>query len=59
MTSLETIYHYDPLEIDGEVVEARCSNCGRYCTQLVTYGVVGYNFCPWCGEKVREDGINQ
>ena len=59
MTRLKTIYAYDPLEIDVEVVEARCSNCGRYCTQLVSDGVVHYNFCPWCGEEVKTDGLNQ
>lgn len=62
MTRLKTIYAYDPLEIewDGtEVLEAVCLKCGRYCTQLVSDGVVHYKFCPWCGEEVKTDGLNQ
>ena len=62
MTRLKKIYAYDPLEIewDGtEVLEAVCLKCGRYCTQLVSDGVVRYKFCPWCGEEVKTDGLNQ
>lgn len=61
MARLERTYVYDLLEIDGEgeLVEAVCTNCGRYCTQLATDGVVHYNFCPWCGEEVKTDGLNQ
>ena len=61
MARLETIYTYNPLEIKYgvEIVEAGCSKCGRYCSQLTTDGMVHYNFCPWCGEEVKTDGLNQ
>ena len=58
---LERAYVFDPLEIEWggtEVVEAVCTNCGRYCTQSVADAKVHYNFCPWCGKEVKTDGLN-
>lgn len=36
------------------VSEAQCTKCGKYSAQMSVEGLVTYEFCPRCGEKMRE-----
>ena len=41
----------------GYVVQARCSKCNRYSTQLVSQPkVIVYDYCPRCGSRMVQDG---
>ena len=34
----------------GGIKQTECSACGK---SFITYDVYGWNYCPWCGAKMK------
>ena len=34
----------------GGIKQTECSVCGK---SFITYDVYGWNYCPWCGAKMK------
>ena len=49
-----------PIEESGidDVQVAKCPFCGRYLTTPYMYYFTEYNFCPWCGAKMKKEEEN-
>ncbi len=41
-----------------EVQTAKCPYCQRWHTTPYMYYFTEYNFCPWCGEKMKKEEEN-
>lgn len=54
-----SVYHATDELGDIVVAEAMCSNCKRWATQINPFCMVSYEFCPWCGEKMKGEDKNE
>ena len=48
----------DENKIEFILSEAMCSKCKLYSTQVNSYGIINYQYCPRCGVRMdgKEDG---
>lgn len=47
------VYHATDKLGEMIIATAKCSNCGRWASQITPFGMLSYGHCPWCGEEVK------